>query len=195
MRGALPCWTEDRYLTVRPSHCSGVCLTAAAFELRERKLAAAEKAARLLSAIRWRCTMASAVCSGTTMAAASAFGSTGIGPPTVRLELTPTTRAGAPTPARLSPLHTDAHLCRCSNQPGWYQNISSVMQSPLLDTSLGDEALASWIDDNTMRCHKNLLDRRQTVHPRNSQLVRELSPFPPEGSPPRHREPLRRSCK
>jgi|APGre2960657444_1045066.scaffolds.fasta_scaffold00137_7 hypothetical protein len=104
MRGALPCWTEDRYLTVRPSHCSGVCLTAAAFELRERKLAAAEKAARLLSAIRWRCTMASAVCSGTTMAAASAFGSTGIGPPTVRLGLTPTIRAGAPTPARLNPL-------------------------------------------------------------------------------------------
>jgi hypothetical protein len=59
---------------------------------------------------------------------------------------------------------TDAHAMRgASHEPGWYQNVATMLTAPLLDTTVNEHDLASWIDANTLRCHKLLLERLHTV--------------------------------
>ncbi len=38
-----------------------------------------------------------------------------------------------------------------------------MLTLPLLNTNLADDELAAWIDKNTMKCHKYLLERLHTV--------------------------------
>ena len=57
-----------------------------------------------------------------------------------------------------------------SREPGWYQNVAPLLTAPLLDPAVGEDALAAWIDANTLRCHKLLLERLHTARPRARQL-------------------------
>lgn len=49
--------------------------------------------------------------------------------------------------------------------PGWWENVRRLLQPPLIDPDIPQDALAAWIDNNTMRVHARLLDNIDKIRP------------------------------